>query len=268
MLIVCYWKPLGALIALALSEDLHSHVILIPFASAYLVWMRRKQLPRRVSSSFPSATLFAVAAGFALAVGIFLSMQGDALFWMIVSLVLFGMAALAAFLGIQWISAMLFPLCFLFFTAPVPASAAHWIENASKLASAEMANVLFTLAGTTCLREGTIFHLPGIVLEVAQECSGIRSSLVLVITAIFAANLLLTSTWARGLLVAIVIPLGILRNAFRIFVIGTLCVVQGPHMVHSPIHHRGGPIFFVISLIPLIGILWWLRRRELRSQAG
>ena len=28
------------------------------------------------------------------------------------------------------------------------------------------------------------------------------------------------------------------------------------------IHHRGGPIFFALSLIPLFGFLWWLRRGE------
>jgi hypothetical protein len=33
-------------------------------------------------------------------------------------------------------------------------------------------------------------------------------------------------------------------------------------MIDSPIHHRGGPVFFVLSLIPLFLLLWWLRRGE------
>ena len=63
---------------------------------------------------------------------------------------------------------------------------------------------------------------------------------------------------------AFVIPLGILRNGFRILVIGLLCVHVGPHMIDSPIHHQGGPFFFALSLVPLFLLLWWLRRQEQR----
>jgi hypothetical protein len=45
-------------------------------------------------------------------------------------------------------------------------------------------------------------------------------------------------------------------------VIGWLCVHVNPEMIHSVIHRRGGPIFFALSLIPLIAILWWLRRKQ------
>ena len=33
-------------------------------------------------------------------------------------------------------------------------------------------------------------------------------------------------------------------------------------MIDSPIHHRGGPLFFALSLVPLFLLLWWLRRQE------
>ena len=54
----------------------------------------------------------------------------------------------------------------------------------------------------------------------------------------------LRATWRRALLVAAVIPLGLLRNALRILVISLLCVHIGPHMINSVIHRRGGPFFF------------------------
>ena len=85
----------------------------------------------------------------------------------------------------------------------------------------------------------------------ARECSGIRSTVVLFITSLLASHLFLKSPWRRFVLVAFVIPLAIVRNGFRILVIGLLCVHIGPHMIDSFIHHRGGPIFFVLSLIPL-----------------
>jgi exosortase C (VPDSG-CTERM-specific) len=158
-----------------------------------------------------------------------------------------------------------FPLAYLIFMVPMPGAMAEALETASKYASAEVANVLFHVTGTPFVRGGLIFQLPNITIEVAQECSGIRSSWVLLMTSILAANLFLKTPWRRVVLVAFVIPLGILRNGFRIVVIGLLCVNLGPQMIHSVIHRRGGPVFFVLSLVPFLLLLWWLRRGEIRT---
>ncbi len=101
-------------------------------------------------------------------------------------------------------------------------------------------------------------------LKVAKECSGIRSSWVLFISSLLMSHLFLRTRWRRIVLVAFVIPLGILRNGFRILVIGLLCVYVGPYMIDSSIHHRGGPLFFALSLIPLFILLWWLWHQEQR----
>ena len=85
---------------------------------------------------------------------------------------------------------------------------------------------------------------------------------ILVASSILAANLFLNTTWRRLALIAIIIPLGILRNEFRILVIGLLCVHVGPQMIHSLIHRRGGPLFFVLSLVPLLLFLWLLRKGD------
>jgi exosortase C (VPDSG-CTERM-specific) len=170
------------------------------------------------------------------------------------------------FLGRAWMRAAAFPLAYLIFMVPMPDAMADALETASKSASAEVANLLFHLSGTPFLRAGAIFQLPNITIEVAQECSGIRSSWVLFMTSILAANLFLKTRWRRFALVAFVIPLGILRNGFRILVIGLLCVNMGPQMIHSLIHRRGGPVFFMLSLIPFFLVLWWLRKGDVRTR--
>jgi exosortase/archaeosortase family protein len=116
------------------------------------------------------------------------------------------------------------------------------------------------------LRQQTSFQLPGMPLEVAPECSGIRSTLVLFITSLLAGHLFLRSPWRRAALVLAVIPLALLRNGFRIFSIGQLCVNLGPHMINSPIHKRGGPLFFLLSLVPFFLMLLWLRKSEQKAQ--
>jgi hypothetical protein len=40
-------------------------------------------------------------------------------------------------------------------------------------------------------------------------------------------------------------------------------------MIHSPIHRRGGPIFFLLSLIPFFALLLflkWIEKRRLKRQ--
>jgi exosortase/archaeosortase family protein len=145
---------------------------------------------------------------------------------------------------------------------PLPDAAVKWLEAALVLASADVSALLFRIGGTPLLRDGTTFQLPGIVLKVAEECSGIHSTWVLFITSLVASDLFLKSPWRRIVLVAFVIPLGIIRNGFRILVIGLLCVHIGPHMIDSIIHRQGGPLFFALSLGPLFMLLVWLRRQE------
>jgi len=258
------------LISYVAASQLHSYVLLVPFVSAYLLYLRRDQLPRNHTTDLPF-TLVSLAAGLGLAAFTYsleFTGRAPATNGRIVLLTLSFLCCLAAggffFLGRDWMKAAAFPLAYLIFMVPMPDAMADALEMASKTAAAEVANVLFHLSGTPFLREGPIFQLPNITIEVAQECSGIRSSWVLFMTSILAANLFLKTPWRRFALIAFVIPLGILRNGFRILVIGLLCVNVGPEMIHSLIHRRGGPFFFALSLIPFLLALWWLRRGEVR----
>src|SRR5439155_2288834 len=166
----------------------------------------------------------------------------DGLALMALAYVSFVAAAGFLFLGSKWMAAAAFPVAFLIFMVPLPDGVVNWLETASVLASADVAASFFRMTGTPLLRDGTVFVLPGIVLKVAQECSGIHSSWVLFITSLLASHLFLESPWRRIVLVAFVIPLAIVRNGFRILVIGLLCVHIGPQMIDSVIHHRGGPL--------------------------
>jgi exosortase C (VPDSG-CTERM-specific) len=266
VLVAAFSKPLFSLAVYAAGEALHSHILLIPFVSAYLIYIRRDALPRDYTFSVGWAMIPLITGAISLAAawtpGVFgqpLS-QNDYLTLMALSFVCFFAAGGFCFLGRKWMAAAAFPFAFLIFMVPMPDRVADFLETASKLASADAASMFFNISGTPVLRDGAFFHLPNITIEVAQECSGIRSSLVLFITSLLAANLFLKTPWRRIVLVAAVIPLGILRNGLRIVFIGLLCVHFGPDMINSIFHKRGGPPFFVLSLIPLFLLLWWLRR--------
>jgi exosortase C (VPDSG-CTERM-specific) len=270
VLLAAFARPLLALMNYAAGSELHSYILLVPFVSVYLLYLRRNQLPKNYTIDLPLAIVF-LAAGLGVLVFTYSSIGlAPADNAHLVLLTLSFLCCLAAggffFFGRNWMRAAAFPISYLIFMLPMPDAMADTLETASKYASAEVANLFFHLSGTPFLRAGLFFQLPNITIEVTQECSGIRSSWVLLMTSILAANLFLKTPWRRLALVAFVIPLGILRNGFRILVIGLLCVNVGPQMIHSLIHRRGGPVFFVLSLIPFLLVLWLLHKGDVHTR--
>lgn len=265
---LAYSKPLLGLLTFAAASPLYSHILLVPLVSFYLIWIRRRSLPATDARS-PRLALLPLALGvFAVAAYAWLKRSGrplnpaDALSLLIGSYACLSLSATLAFLGLGLVRRLLFPLAFLLFMIPLPTAFTSGIEVFLQHASAQMAFVMLEAARTPMVHDGLVFRLPGITITVSQECSGIHSSLVLFILSLLAGQLFLVSPWKKALLALVVIPLAILRNAFRIFTLAMLCVHSDPAWIHSPLHHRGGPIFFALSLIPFLVLLAWLRRTE------
>ena len=262
---LAFMQPIVALVRYSSENSLNSHSPLVPVVSAYLLLIQRKTLPAAYRSSFAGALVLILASAAALWTTIDTNRRlsgNDALSLQMLAYVCSVVAGGYLFMGARWMAAAAFPMAFLIFMVPLPDAVVRSLELASVQASADVAAWFFKVTGTPMLRDGAIFKLPTIVIEVARECSGIRSSWVLFITSLVASHMLLKSTWRRAVLVAFVIPLGIVRNGFRILVLGLLSVYIGPHMIDSVIHHRGGPIFFVLSLIPFFALVVWLRRSD------
>lgn len=265
---VCFCKPLFELARYAVTTELFSHIPLIPLVSAYLIWQQRGELagiPARPSRW--AALPFLVGA---MAIGIYwlLRQRGwrpvpeDSLCILMLSFYCLFFAGGLFFLGSRMVRALAFPAGFLIFIVPFPVFVVDALEVFFQRNSADATSALLALTGMPFVREGQVFQLPGISIRVAQECSGIRSSLVLFLTALLAGHLFLSTPWKKMLLAGFVVPLGILRNGFRIATIATLCVHVGPDMINSPIHRQGGPVFFVLSLAPFFLLLFYLRRAE------
>jgi exosortase C (VPDSG-CTERM-specific) len=257
ILIAAFSITLVKLAGFALREDLFSYIMLIPFASGYLISCRREDF----EMSYTPAN--GMAAGLGALAAVFLtfsffqaeSAETATLALRTLSFVFAWIAIAVWALGGRFMRVIMFPAAFLVFLTPLPPELVDAIERGLQHASAEMASWLFPVADIPFFRTGLAFQLPNIKIEVAPECSGIRSTLVLFITSLLAGYLLLDKSWQRTALALLVIPLGIFRNAFRIVTLGWLCTHYGAEMIHSPIHHRGGPVFFAISLLPLLAML-------------
>ena len=260
--------PLWKLFWFAVGDELHSFIPLMPLVSGYLVWTQKSRLP---AGSVPARKLagFFVFAGLAATAGYFSFSRSAAPDTVENTLALSTLAWLLLlsgagcwFLGGATMRVLAFPFFLLIFMLPFPTVLRDGIEAGLQHGSAAVADWLFTLSGTSVFRDHMLFRLPGISLQVAPECSGIHSTLVLFITSLVAGQMILRSPWNRAWLCLAVIPLALLRNGFRVFVLGELCIHVGPEMIDSPIHHHGGPLFFVLSLGPFFLLLYFLRKTE------
>lgn len=270
VLAVCFARPLLSLITYAAKTELYSYILLIPFISAYLIKTTRVPLPAAPVPEKRWALLSALA-GVALFAGYRVALargwspaRPDYLAVLTLSFLFFLLAGAFFFFGNQYLRSLAFPVAFAFFSVPLPQAARDTIESILQHGSAYVAGAMLRLSGMPVFQQDMRLRLPGFFLEVAPECSGIHSTLVLFITSLLAGYLFFNSNWRRLALALAVIPLAYLRNGFRIFTIAQLCVRISPDMINSPIHRHGGPIFFALSLIPLLLWLVFLRKGEVQ----
>ena len=110
---------------------------------------------------------------------------------------------------------------------------------------------------------GFVFSLSNLTIHVAEECSGIRSFLSLFITSLVAGHFFLRSAWGKMGLVAVVVPLAIVKNAFRIVGLTLLANYVDPTFITNSVwHRRGGIPLFLLALVVLFSLVWLLRRSE------
>lgn len=269
-LVLLFSPVLWKLFRYSLQESFYSHILLIPFVCAYLVWQEKARLPHPAEQTNPVWLLPGLCGAGILGGYLLAQFSGrsftvnDSLTWTVLPFWLLFVSGMGFLMGTEFLRRLAFPICFAVFIVPFPESLTNFLEIASQHASAETYSWLMALSGATYFRDGLVFLLPGWELQVAQECSGIRSSFVLFLTSLIAAQMFLQTRWKQCLIAFIVFPLGIARNAFRIYTLSMLTTYVNPDIIHSPLHHRGGPIFFALSLIPFLFLLILLRRSEAR----
>lgn len=267
LLLAIFWRPLWVLVILSLHRDEYSHVILIPLVSVFLIYWCRTTIFAR-SASTCSAGLVPLLVGLALsrvAGHIGTATPQEVVPLLSLSILGFVVACAGAFLftyGWSAFRAALFPIGFLLFFVPVPNVLLTKIVYCLQQGSSEVAAIFLRGFGVPFFRNGFVFELPGISIEVAKECSGIRSSIALLVTTLLAAQFLLRSNWSKLVLVLLVFPVAMLKNGLRIATLSTLAVYVNHDFLFGWLHHSGGFVFFIMGLTVLWGALRLLQLKE------
>jgi exosortase len=270
VLLLMWYAPLSELMSLALKDKLYSHVPLVVLVSGYLIYVKRKNIHGGAHYSLASGGGF-IALSLALffigraAKGI--ADPNDALSLAILSAVLFWSGSFIACYGTGVARQTWFAMFFLVFIIPIPTIVLDNVVAVLQWGSAHAAHGILMLTGVPFVREGFSFHLPNLSVFVAEECSGIRSSLVFFIISVLSSHLFLRSAGKKMILIASVLPLTILKNSMRITAITLLSAYVDRGFLTGPLHTSGGILFFAVALTLWMPILWLLRRQEKKQAA-
>ena len=267
--ILVFAKPISGLIQLANRDESASHILLIPFISAWLLYSERKELlPAIGFSPWPALALFipSILVGFA-SLNCNACSPKDQLSLYTLSLILLLGTGFVFVFGVETAKASWFGLAFLLFAVPLPDAVLDKVIYGLQAGSAAVAELFFNLSGAPVLREGFVFRLPRLSIEVAQECSGIRSSLALLILAVLVTHFSFRPLWKKLVFVLAGLCMMLIKNGIRIATLTLLANYVNPDFLNGRLHHQGGIVFFLIGLGLLVPVYWLLRKGEVTTAA-
>jgi len=253
-----------------LSSGDASHVVLIPFLTAGLVFIERRTIFRHPSFGAGGGIFLFLSAIIVLSV----RLAGDKvapdlrLTGHVLAVLLLWIAGFAFFFGKAAVKSAYFSFLFLFLAVPLPNFLLERIIALLQAGSADITEVLFNLTGVPALREGLVFHLPRVNIEVASECSGIRSTIALFILALPVVHYGLHALWKKLFFLTCAFFMMILKNGIRIATLTLLAIYVDPDFLTGKLHHQGGIVFFLLGLLLLLPILLLLQRGESSALAG
>jgi exosortase len=262
--LVIGWQQLLRTFQLALRADEYTHLLLIVPISAALIFAERTTLKPAFEPSVGSALLVIAILIGGCSRWMIASQSDIQLSISMLAMVTWWIGSFVLCFGTRIARQFLFPLAFLFWLVPIPAPALNQIVAFWQQGSAISASMLFSALGIPVAQDGIMLSIPGLTLEVAQECSSLRSSLMLIVTSMVLAHLFLRSFWRKTAVVLAAIPLSIAKNGLRIFTISMLGTRVDPGFLHGNLHRHGGILFFLLALFAVLLLLWLMNRRENR----
>jgi exosortase len=270
-----HFPPIHSLSQLLFTNETYSHIAFIPAVSLFFVFLKRRLIFQEIRPALiPGLTVLAAGlAVYAAAVllrellnGSSFRHQGvpnDYLTLCMASTVAWVIGGFLLVYGTRAFKQARFALLFLVLAIPLPMFLLNPIVTLLQNASAEAADSIFKLSGTLYHRDGLIFEFSNVTIQVAEVCSGIRSTLSLFILSIITGYLFLRKNGNRLALALSIIPITIFKNALRIVTITLLAnYVDMKFLTGHWIHRSGGMVFIVAAILMLAPIVWGLRRAD------
>jgi exosortase len=222
------------------TDDYSSHGFLIPPIVVFLLWERRDRF-RAVPVQPSLAGLFFVAVSL-------LTLAPDVPVLLTrVSMVVSIAGAVLLLFGWSRLRTVAFPLAILLLMIPLPTAVFERLEFPLRMATSGTSEALIRAANIPVTRDGNLLDLGNIVLEVARECSGIRSTIALVTIGLVFGYVPESRTWQRLLVAALTIPVVIVTNSIRVAATAVSTHYYGPAAATGFVHDFYGWLAFGLA---------------------
>jgi len=261
-LVAAYFQVVTKLASQWSTNDTYSFGVLVPFISAYLIWIRRETLKRLpIAPSLIAGGVLVLLAATMLISGrltALLDVQE-------MSLIVMMMGVVTLCLGLAFLRELWLPLAYLLLMLPVWEVLTDRLHHPSQLFSAAIASGLLTMIGVPVYHDGVFLSLPNITLEVASACSGINFLIAVIAMGIPQAYLYLRGWLPRALTIGMAMAIALLSNGLRVAIIGVLSYYRLSESVHGPGHILQGLFVSSFGFIALIVGVRLMARRFPRS---
>jgi len=256
---VLFYPALKDWAQFCLQEDDFSHCLIIPLISGFLLFSRRREIaqyPVHGSSLGLAAAILSIC----IFVGGYLFTRNIAqragIIGALISIPVF-------LLGLDVFRRHKFAFLYLFLALPVPFTIHGELRRAlQKFATLLSAGLLHSM-GVPVINEENILVVDGFRLGVEDACSGIRSLMAIVSTAVLFCFLFRTGLLGGSVLVAISVPVTILVNIIRIVATAYVLSRWDIDLTTGAVHDWTGILLFGLSLALLyanwVFVKWLLK---------
>lgn len=247
------------------AEGDNSYCFLVPFVTAYLLWTRKDLFQSQERQPSQAGTLLLAGSLVFYVLGLWGGLEVIKRIALVASI----NALALAYFGSKIYRAAAFPLLFLFFMIPVPITITGPLTLPLQMFATTATRVLLSALSLPVEQAGNILMLPSGKLEVAEACSGLRSSVSLITLGVLLSYLWLASPVRRGLLVLLAIPAALAANILRISITVVGVHYFGRSAANGFFHELLGFLTFFFGLgFFMLGakILTKRERNEIRRQ--
>ena len=153
--------------------------------------------------------------------------------------------------ALQWAGPSIF---FLLFMIPLPNSAEQMLSVPLKGFSAEIASWILQVIGLPAVTQGTTLKIGSIRLEIVDACSGMNLLMTMSATVVAYTLIVERPLLHKALLLASVLPIAVLSNAFRIAATGVLMTLTESEEAHKLAHDWAGYVIQMPLALVMIAL--------------
>jgi exosortase B len=265
--LVMYLPSYATLARTVWASDEQGHGPIIMAVAIWLMWRRREAL----AALQARPQLGAGMAVFAFAALLYVVGRSQAiLLFEVGSQIPLLVALLLLLKGGAAVRLFAFPLFFLLFMVPLPATLVAAVTTPLKSAVSAVASSVLHAVGYPVGRTGVILTVGPYQLLVADACAGLNSMFTLEALGLLYMQLMNYQSLARNIFLAvIVVPIAFAANVIRVVILVLVTYHFGDEAGQGFVHGFAGMVLFMVALLLILAVdglittaLAWRNRRR------